>query len=281
MAVDPLTSQTRGVGQYADVNGINLYYEMHGTGRPLVLLHGGLGSGEMFAPILPALAAGRQAIVPDLQGHGRTADIDRPIDVRLMADDIAALIRHLGLDRADVMGYSLGGGVAMMTAIRHPEVVRRLVSVSANIRREAIYPEMLGQQLQVNAAAAEFLKGTPMDEVYQRVAPRPEDFGRLLDKMAKAMAKDFDFSDEVRGLKVPTLIVAADADMAPVSHYVEIFSLLDGGQRDGGWMGEGRPAGGHALAILPGVTHYNALTSPLLVAAATAFLDAPDGWSAG
>ena len=117
--------ETTGAGQYADVNGINLYYETHGTGRPLVLLHGGLGSGEMFGPVLPALAAGHQVIVPDLQGHGRTADIDRPIDVRLMGDDIAALIGHLGLGQPDVVGYSLGGGVAFFTAVRHPEVGRQ------------------------------------------------------------------------------------------------------------------------------------------------------------
>ncbi|HEY7431150.1 MAG TPA: alpha/beta hydrolase [Streptosporangiaceae bacterium] len=266
-------AEAKGAGQYADVNGINLYYETHGSGRPLILLHGGLGSGEMFGPILPALAEGHQVIAVDLQGHGRTADIDRPIDVRLMADDIAALIDHLGLDKPDVVGYSLGGGVALQTAIRHPDKVRRLVAVSANIRRNAIYPEMLEQQGQVGAAAAEYMKDTPMYQLYQRVAPRPEDFPRLLDKMGEAMGKDFDFTEEVRGLQVPTLIVAADADMAPPSHYVEIFNLLDGGLRDGGWMGEGRPSGGHALAILPGVTHYNIFSSPLLTAATLAFLD--------
>ena len=116
---------------------------------------------------------------------------------------------------------------------------------------------MRAQQGQVSAAAAEFMKDTPMYQLYQRVAPRPEDFPRLLDKIGEAMAKDFDFTEEVRGLQVPTLIVAADADMAPPSHYVEVFTLLDGGLRDGGWMGEGRPKGGHALAILPGLTHYN------------------------
>ena len=144
-------------------------------------------------------------IVPDLQGHGRTADIDRPIDIRLMADDIAALIGHLGLDKPDVVGYSLGGGVAFFTAVKHPELVRRLVIVSAHIRRDAIYPEMLAQQAQVGSAALPFMKDTPMYELYQRVAPRPEDFGRLLDKIGASMAKDFDFTEEVRGLKVPTL----------------------------------------------------------------------------
>ncbi len=273
MTATDWTSSAPGTGQYAQVNGINLYFETHGSGRPLILLHGGLGSGEMFGPILPALTERHQVIAPDLQGHGRTADIDRPIDIRFMADDIAALIDHLGLDRPDVVGYSLGGGVALQTAVRHPAQVGRLVAASAHIRHDAIYPEMLAQQGQVNAAAAEFMKDTPMYELYQRVAPRPGDFPRLLDKMGEGMAKDFDFTEEVRGLQVPTLIVAADADMAPPSHYAEIFSLLDGGLRDGGWMGEGRPKGGHALAILPGLTHYSIFSSPLFAAVTLAFLD--------
>ncbi len=270
------TTQTTGAGQYADVNGINLYYETHGSGRPLVLLHGGLGSGEMFGPVLPALAANHQVILVDLQGHGRTADVDRPIDIRLMADDIAALIDHLGLDRPDLVGYSLGGGVAFFTAVKYPDKVGKLVMAAAHIRRDAIPAEMLAQQAQVNAAAAEFMKETPMYELYARVAPRPEDFGRLLDKVGQSMAVDFDFSEEVRSVQVPTLIVAADADMAPPSHYVDFFKLLDGGLRDGGWMGEGRPKGGHALAILPGLTHYNLGMSPLFAIVTLAFLDAPN-----
>jgi pimeloyl-ACP methyl ester carboxylesterase len=267
------TTDTKGIGQYAEVNGINLYFETTGVGRPLILLHGGLGSGEMFGPTLPALAAGHQVIAVDLQGHGRTADIDRAIDIRLMADDVAALIDHLGVDKPDLVGYSLGGGVAFFTAVKYPEKVGRLVMASAHIRRDAIPAEMLAQQEQVNAAAAEALKDTPMYQLYQKVAPRPEDFPRLLDKMGESMAQDFDFTEEVRSLQVPTMIVAADADMAPPSHYVEMFKLLDGGLRDGGWMGEGRPKGGHALAILPGLTHYNLAVSPLFAAVTLAFLD--------
>ena len=268
------TTEAKGVGQYADVNGLHLYYETHGEGRPLILLHGGLGSGEMFGPVIPALAAGHQVIAVDLQGHGRTADIDRPIDVRLMAGDIAALIRHLGLEQADVVGYSLGGGVAFHTAVKSPELVRRLVMVSTNIRRSAIYPEMLAQQGQVRADAAAFMTDTPMYQLYQRVAPRPEDFGRLLDKIGAAMAQDFDFTEDVGRLQVPTLFACADADMFPPSHAIEVFTLLDGGQRDGGWMGEGRPKGGHALAILPGLTHYTIDSSPLLAEAVISFLSA-------
>jgi pimeloyl-ACP methyl ester carboxylesterase len=261
------------MGQYAEVNGINLYFETHGDGQPMILLHGGLGSGEMFGAILPQLAEHHRVITVDLQGHGRTADIDRPLDVRLIADDVAALITHLGLQRPDVVGYSFGGGVATQVAVRHPEKVGRLVSACAAMTRSAYHPELLAQQGQVNAAAAEFMKDTPMYELYQRVAPRPEDFPRLLDKIGEAMAQDFDFTEDVRGLQVPTLIVASDADMAPPSHFVEVFRLLDGGLRDGGWMGENRPKGGHALAILPGLTHYDLADSPLFAAVTLSFLD--------
>ena len=267
------TGGVSGTGQYAAVNGVDLYHEVHGEGRPLVLLHGGLGSGEMFGPLLPAFTAAHQVILVDLQGHGRTADVDRPLSTQTMADDVAALVRHLGHDQVDVVGFSLGGGVALQLAIRHPEVVRRAVACSAHIRSDAIYPEMRAQQAQVGAAAAELLKDTPMYELYHRVAPRPEDFPRLLDKIGAAMAVEFDFTEEVRGLQVPTLVMCADADMAPPSHYVEVFGLLDGGQRDGGWMGEGRPKGGHALAVIPGTTHYDVLLSPLFAATALDFLD--------
>ncbi len=272
-------TEAKGTGEYAEVNGINLYYETHGAGRPLMLLHGGLGSGEMFGPILPTLSERHRVITVDLQGHGRTADIDRPIDVRLMAGDIAALIDHLGLERPGLVGYSLGGGVAFFTAVNHPQKVGKLVMASANIRRDAIPPEMLAQQAQVNSAAIEFMKETPMYQLYQRVAPRPEDFGRLLDKIGESMSRDFDYSEEMRSLQVPTMLVCADADMAPPSHYVEAFKLLDGGLRDGGWMGEGRPKGGHALAVLPGLTHYNLGVSPFFATVVLDFLDGPTSGS--
>lgn len=271
------TTETKGTGKYADVNGINLYYERHGAGRPIVLLHGGLGSGEMFGPVLSALSERHEVIAVDLQGHGRTADIDRPIDVRLMADDIAALIDHLALEKPDLVGYSLGGGVAFFTASKYAQKVGKLVMASAHIASNAMPAEMRAQQSRLNAAAAEFMKDTPMYQLYQRDAPRPQDFGRLLDKMGESMREEFDFSEELRGSKVPTMIVAADADMAPPSHYVEAFKLLDGGLRDGGWMGEGRPKGGHALAILPRLTHYDIFSSPLFAAVTLDFLDAEPG----
>ncbi len=270
------TTETKGAGAYADINGLRMYYETHGSGRPLVLLHGGLGSGEMFGPNIAALAADRRVIAPDLQGHGRTADIDRPISLELMADDIASLIDHLGLDRPDVVGYSLGAGVALFIGVRHPEKIGKLVIASAYLRPDAVDPALRAQQGQVSAAAAEFMKETPMYQLYERVAPRPEDFGRLLDKIGAYMAEPFDYTEQVRSLTIPTLLMASDADQAPPSHYAEMFKLLDGGLRDGGWMGENRPKGGHALAIVPGLTHYSLFASPLFAANVLAFLDAPE-----
>jgi pimeloyl-ACP methyl ester carboxylesterase len=147
--------QARGTGRYASVNGLEMYYEIHGTGRPLILLHGGVGAIEMFGEVLGLLAEDRQVVAVDLQAHGRTADIDRPLSFESMADDIAALIEHLGFEKADVMGYSLGGGVALQTAIRHPEVVRKLVVVSTPFKRDGWYPEILAGMGQMGPEAAE------------------------------------------------------------------------------------------------------------------------------
>ena len=171
------------------------------------------------------------------------------------------------------MGYSLGGGVALITALRHPELVGKLVVVSTPIRRSAFYPEILAQQGQVTAAAAEGMKQTPMYQLYASIAPKPEDWPRLLTKIGDAMKADFDYSKEIVGLTTPTLIVAGDADVFPPAHAVEVFGLLGGGKRDGGWDGSGQPRS--RLAILPGLTHYTIFTAPALSAAAIAFLDDP------
>jgi pimeloyl-ACP methyl ester carboxylesterase len=169
------------------------------------------------------------------------------------------------------MGYSLGGGVALQTAIRHPEVVNRLVVVSTPFRRNGFYPEILAQQAQVGAAAAEGMKQTPMYQLYSSIAPRPEDWPRLLGKMGEAMKKDFDFSKEIAGIKATTLVVAGDADIFPPAHAVEMFGLLGGGKRDGGWDGSGRPKS--RLAILPGLTHYTIFSDPTLATTVIPFLD--------
>ena len=269
--------QARGAGGYASMNGLEMYYEIHGTGRPLILLHGGVGAIEMFGEALGLFAEGRQVIAVDLQAHGRTADIARPLSFESMADDIAALIEHLGFEKADVMGYSLGGGVALQTAIRHPEVVHKLVVVSTPFKRDGWYPEVLAGMGQMGAEAAELMKQSPMYQLYASVAPKPEDWPVLLTKLGELLRQDYDWSDEVAKIKTPTMIVVGEADGVRTAHAVEFFELLGGGKADAGWDGSGMPNA--RLAILPATTHYNILSSPALVSTVTAFLDAsmPEG----
>ncbi len=255
---------------YAPVNGLSMYYEIHGDGAPLVLLHGGFGSTGMFAELLPVLAQKRRVIAADLHGHGRTGDIDRPLSLEQMGDDIAALVRHLGLDRVDLMGYSMGGGAALRAAVQHPELVGKLVVVSIPFRRSGWYPDVRANMDQMGAQAAAFMHDTPMYQSYAAIAPDPAAFPVLLDKMGDMVRRDYDWTDEVAALRVPTLLVFGDADGVPPSHAAEFFALLGGGQRDGGWDGSGMPAS--RLAVLPGTTHYNALESPLLPGMVEAFL---------
>ncbi|WP_200214081.1 alpha/beta fold hydrolase [Micromonospora coerulea] len=255
---------------YADVNGVRLWYEIHGTGRPLVALHGGYGAVEMFAAILPALAERRQVILVDLQGHGRTADVDRPLRFESMADDIAALIEHLDLPETDLLGYSLGGGVALRTAIQHPGLVRRLALVSSPCKRQGWYPEVLAAMATQDERVAEQMRGTPPHELYTRVAPRPQDWPTLWVKTGDLLRQEYDWSAEVAALAMPVLLVFADADSIPVTHMAEFFGLLGGGHRDAGWDGSDRPAA--RLAVLPGLTHYDIIGAPALPAAVLPFL---------
>lgn len=256
---------------YAPVNGLELYYEIHGNGEPLVLLHGGLGAIEMFGPNLTALAEHHKVIVVDLQAHGRTADIDRPLSLEFMADDIAALLKYLKIEKANFVGYSLGGGVALQVSVLHPELVKKQVIVSTVLRKSAFYPEILEQQKQVGPEMAEFMKQTPMYQTYASLAPRPEDWPLLLKKIGDFMKNDLDFTKNIKEVKAPTMIVAGDADLFPPSHAVEFFNLLGGGLKDGGWDGSGITK--HRLAILPGVTHYNIFMKPQLIETILPFLE--------
>jgi pimeloyl-ACP methyl ester carboxylesterase len=264
---------------YADVNGITLYYEEHGSGQPLVLLHGGYGTGEMYGAIMPSLASGRRVITVDLQGHGRTADVDRPLRFQTMGDDIAALIRHLGLGQgasrvqADVMGYSLGAGAALRTAIQHPDLVRRLVIVSHPVRHDGWFPESLAGFDQMGPAFAEAMKQSPLYEIYSRVAPRVEDWPVLVDKMGTMLRQDYDWSAEVEKITAPVMLVYGDADSVRPAHIAEFYALLGGGLRDANWDGSARPVS--RLAILPSHTHYDIFFSPDLTSAVIPFLDAP------
>jgi len=260
-------------GNYASVNGLNLYYEIHGAGEPLILLHGGVGAIQMFGEVLPSLAQNRQVVAVDLQAHGRTADIDRELRFELMAGDIAALIKHLGLEEADVMGYSLGGGVALRTAIQHLDVVKKLVLVSTPFKRDGWHPEILAGMGQMGPQVAEPMKQTPMYQLYASIAPKPEDWPVLLTKLGELLRQDYDWSNEVAAIKAPTLIVVGDADSVRTAHAVAFFELLGGGKVDAGWDGSGMSNA--RLAILPATTHYNIYSSPQLSAVVAPFLDAP------
>jgi pimeloyl-ACP methyl ester carboxylesterase len=260
---------------HAAANGINYYYEIRGEGEPLLLLHGGLGSTDMFGPIMPQLTEHRQVIAVDLQGHGRTELGMRPFSIHAMGADMAVVLKNLGYGQVDVLGYSMGGGVAFQLAVQRPEAVRRLVLVSAGYAQDGFYPEMLPQQAQVGAAMAESMKDTPMYKSYMAVAPRPEDFPRLLDTMGAWMRKPYDWSADVAKLRMPVMLVFGDSDMYRPEHVVKFYQLLGGGLKDAGWMREHQSQ--NRLAILPDQTHYDIFFSPRLVDAALPFLDGKKG----
>ena len=253
------------------INGLNYHYAVYGKGEPLLLLHGGLGSTDMFAPILPRLSENRAVIGVDLQGHGRTALGDRPFTLEAIGADMADIVKALGYDKVDVMGYSLGGGVAFRMAVQHPETVRRLVLVATGYASDGFYDEMRPQQAQVSAAAAAFMKETPMYKSYVAVAPHPEDFPKLLDALGNFMRQDSDYSADVAKLKMPVMLAYGDSDMYKPEHVIKFYQMLGGGLKDAGWMRENMSQ--NRLAILPNRTHYDVFFAPELTAAALPFLN--------
>lgn len=258
---------------HAPIHGLKLYYEIHGSGDPLIVLHGGLGSTQALVPDLAGLARTRQVIAVDLQAHGRTADIDRPLSCEAMADDIGALIAYLGLPKADVMGYSLGGAVAIQTGVRHRDRVRKLVVVSTPFARSASFPEALAGFEAFGPQLAEAMKPSPVYQTYQAVAPRPQDFPQLLDRVGTLVKQDYDWTADVPKLP-PSLIVAADADYFRLSHILDVFAKLGGSAKDPGWDGSGGRSTSQ-LAILPGTSHYDILASPQLLPIVEAWLAKP------
>jgi pimeloyl-ACP methyl ester carboxylesterase len=255
----------------AKVNGIELGYQVFGEGEPLILLHGGFGTIEMFGPNVELLAAGRQVIGVDLQSHGRSPATRRPMRFETMADDIAELIPSLGLERAAIMGFSVGGAVALRTGIQHPEVVERLVLVSTPFKRTGWYPEMTAGMDAMGPETAPFMQRTPLYTAYEQVAPNVEDWPILVEQVAEVTKIDYDWSADIPGLPMPVMLVIGDADGLPPSHAVEFFGLLGGGKRDAGWDRSGITR--HRLAILPGATHYDINVTPALAAAVIPFLD--------
>jgi pimeloyl-ACP methyl ester carboxylesterase len=256
---------------YAPVSGTDIYWESRGDGgTPLVVVHGGFGVTSMFGPVLDQLAGPRQVIAIELPGHGHTRDHGRPFTWEGFGDDIAAVIEHLGLGQADLLGYSLGGAASLRTAIQHPGQVRRLAVVSAPCRRDGWFPGVRAGMDQLSAATLGPVTQLPMYQVYSAVAPDLAAFPALLDKTGDLLRRPFDWTDEVGQLKLPVLLAYGDADSIPPAHAAEFFALLGGGLADAGWDGSG--LGTSRLAILPGATHYDIFQAPQLAATVAAFL---------
>ena len=256
---------------YAPVNGLQMYYEIHGTGQPLVLLHGAFSAiGTSFDAVLPGLARTRQVIGVEVQGHGRTADIDRPLRIEQLADDVAALLQHLGITQADIFGYSTGGSIALHLAIRHPQVVRKLVLASVSYTLSGIHPGLMDG---LGDMQPEMMHGSPWHDEYLRIAPDPDHFATLFAKKTEMDRNITDIPAEaIKSLTAPTLLIIGDSDLIRPEHAVELFRLLGGGVF--GDMPPGMP--NSQLAILPGTSHVSIVSrADLLIPMITAFLDAP------
>lgn len=259
-----------GSGSYAEVHGLRMYYEIHGEGFPLVLLHGGLSAiGTSFGKVLPGLVAGRQIIAIEQQAHGHTADIDRPLTYRQMAEDTVALLSHIGIEQADFFGYSIGAGIAIEIAIRHPLIVHKLVAATPISTTDGFQPGVLAG---MEALQPEHLAGSPFQEEYERYAPHPQDWPTLVAKMKQLNREFVDVSPQsIASIKSPTLLIAGDADIVRLEHVVELFRLLGGVSGDHAGLPQVQ------LAVLPATTHITLMDRvQWLIPMITSFLDAPD-----
>ncbi len=275
-AATPATSQPTSTG-YAPANGLQMYYEIHGEptdAPPVLLLHGAYMTTGTFGPFLPGLAAGRQVIVTDLQGHGRTGDIDRPITYEAMADDCAALLNHLGIAQVDAVGYSMGGATAIQLAIRHPELIRTLVPISAGYRYDGMQPELIAM---LPNMTVDVFAGSPIEAAYKEVAPNPDYFTTFVRKLIELDSTTFAWDADIPKISAPTLIVMGDSDASTLEHTVAMYRLLGGGA-----MGDMAGISKVRLAVMPGTTHFIPPGIGMLdryewlLAMIPAFLDAPD-----
>src|ERR671918_1367113 len=257
---------------YAPVNGLQMYYEIHGSGgTPLLLLHGGLFNIDLqFGEVLPALAQTRQVIATDFQAHGRTGDIDRPLTTADLASDVVGLLEHLGTRQVDVFGFSVGGAVALYLAIKHPQLLRKLIVSSVSFHPDGDRPENAAA---VGEMTVDMIAGTPMEQDYLAKSPNPDKLQDLLDKLGTYDQGFTGWSDdEIREIAAPTLITVGDCDAVTLEHAVR-FLQLRGGDVNGDFVGV--PAS--QLAVFPGTTHFFGMARTALVLdVVTTFLDAPE-----
>ena len=249
-----MTMKTPTNGNHVAVNGVELYYEVHGEGSPLVMLHGGVNPSDMFGAPLAEMAKTHKVIAVHLRGHGLSTDADAPWSYEQMADDLDALLGEIGFDKVDIMGWSLGGGVALQTAIRHPERVGKLVVIGMNVKDTGNFPEVQGAFDQMPAMApsiAGHLEQSPLAELYPDV-----NWETMMRKTGEMNQGPYDWSKDVAGITAPTLLIFADAEMMYPAHIAEIYGLFGGGTQDAGVDGSTRPTR-NQLAIIPGTTHYD------------------------
>lgn len=232
---------------YAPINGLKMYYEVHGEGAPLVLIHGSFMTIPMnWEQIIP-LFKNRKIVVAEMQGHGRTADIPRALSYENMADDISELLKHLHIDSADILGYSMGGGVAFQMGIRHPEQVKKLVIVSGAYKHDGWWPET---EKTFATMTADMFKGSPLEDAYKALSPHPEKFNEFFTKTMSIDLKPYDWTEDVREMDIPILMLLGDADGIRYEHANELMRMKGGAK-----MGDFGEMSTSRMAILPGTTH--------------------------
>jgi len=269
MLLSAVVSAQQPITGYAPVNGLKMYYEVHGDGDPVVLLHGAFMTiTNNWPKWIGELSKSRKVIAVEMQGHGRTADIERELSYENLADDVAALLDYLETPRADLIGYSLGGGVAMLCAIRHPERVRKVVSISAAFRHDGLVKEALDAFPQLTA---ESFKGSPIESEYKKLSPTPNDLPRFVERVIAMISKPYDFgADKLNATKAPMFFVHGDADGVRLDHISEMFRL-----KGGEIHGDLRPRSASRLAIFPNTTHVTLMERmPAIVPMVNDFLDA-------
>lgn len=272
LLVGAVSGQQKPTTGYAPVNGLKMYYEIHGEGEPVVMLHGAFMTITGWADWIKELSKTRKVIAVEMQGHGRTADIKRDMSFENLADDVAALLDHLKIPSADVIGYSMGGGVAMQTAIRHPEKVRKVVVISAVFRYDGWVKE--GRDA-LPSITAEVFKGSPVEAEYKRLSPTPNEFPEFVRHVISSAARPYDFgSDKIKATKAPMFFIHGDADGVRFEHIAEMYALKGGGNIHGDMMP--RPAS--RLAIIPDTTHVTLMSRmSMIVPMVVDFLDAKTG----